>query len=374
MRTALYPPLTLLRSDLFDESAPLPAGLEADMAPLPQAGAETPPAEMPPYLLELVRLRNAVQAAHPPAPLAVGQVRRLDRIPGAGGRPLGRSCAVLLGASLGGKRWAGWMVAQEADYASERDLVLQDSDGLFAPEAAMVQAWNAVELALQGDEPILGQLGPAGLGAVLLLAETDKPGDEFVAPRPGRIGAWSLAPGTTVVTGTPLGAEDDPRHSYRQLYQRLAQELRVASMTPAPAPAAQARRGLGEWLRSSFVRPVMAFAAMAIIIGQGVWMLRLQDQAAGEGAVYRGSGQVGQPDPCAVLIRIEFRPDAPYADLVDTLRAADATLVSGPSGKGEIWILPPRGRDPQELAAMLRQQHAVEQADLIEPDRRRCPE
>jgi hypothetical protein len=366
--------LTLLRSDLFDESAPLPAGLEADMAPLPQAGAETPPAEMPPYLLELVRLRNAVQAAHPPAPLAVGQVRRLDRIPGAGGRPLGRSCAVLLGASLGGKRWAGWMVAQEADYASERDLVLQDNDGLFAPEAAMVQAWNPVELALQGDEPILGQLGPAGLGAVLLLAETDKPGDEFVAPRPGRIGAWSLAPGTTVVTGTPLGAEDDPRHTYRQLYQRLAQELRVASMTPAPAPAAQARRGLGEWLRSSFVRPVMAFAAMAIIVGQGVWMLRLQDHAAGEGAVYRGSGQVGQPDPCAVLIRIVFRPDAPYADLVDTLRAADATLASGPSGKGEIWILPPRGRDPQELAAMLRQQHVVEQADLIEPDRRRCPE
>ncbi|MGJ7917760.1 hypothetical protein ACI48D_20060 [Massilia sp. LXY-6] len=372
MMPLLYPPLKLLRSDLFGKEAPLPPDLETYQDPVAEEDAETPAPVMPPYLLELIRLRNAVQTAHPPAPLAVGQVRRLDRIPGADGRALGRSCAVLLGASLGGKRWSGWMVAQEVDYASERDLVLQDSDGLFAPEAGMVQAWNPVEVALQGNEPILGQLGAAGLGAVLLLADTDTPGDEFVAPRPGHIGAWDIAPHTTIVSGTPLGADDDPRHEYRQLYHQLANELRIAATTRVAMSASTRRRRLSEWLRGSFVRSAVACAALAIIAGQGIWML--QQRSAARDTVYRGSSQVGHAEPCAVLIRIVFRPDASYADLVDTLRAADATLVSGPSSNGELWVLPPRGRDPHELAAMLRQQFVVEQSDVIEPDRHRCAE
>lgn len=370
MMTSLYPTLKMLRRDLFDEATPLSPEFEADAE---VAGAAAPPAEMPAYLRELVRQGNAARLFHPPGPLAVGQVRRLDRIPGAHGRPLGRSCAVLLGASLGGRRWSGWIVAQEAAYASERDLVLQDSDGQFAPEAAIVQAWNPVEVALQGDEAILGQFGPAGLGAVLLLA-THAPGDDFVAPRPGRLGAWNLAPGMTVVTGTPLGAEQDPRHAYQELYQRLGQELRAAATAPAAVPVAPPRRSLREWLRASIGRPVLAYAALALIVGQGVWMLQSQERTAGGDALYRGSRQAGHADPCAVLVRIVFRSDAPYADLVDALRAADATLVSGPSSLGEIWIRPPVGRDPQELAATLRQQHVVEQADVIEPDQRRCPQ
>lgn len=372
MTTALYPPLHQLRSDLFGEEAPALGGDGRQDTTLDDVD-DAAGAVMPAHLFELVRLRNAVRAAHPPMRPAAGQVRRLDRIPGPDGRLLGRSCAVLLRASLNGKRWSGWIVAQEVDYAGERDLVLQDSDGLIAPEAGMVQTWNPVELTLHGDEPILGQLGPTSLGAVMLLADAMPSGDAFVAPRPGRLGAWNIAPELAIVSGTPLGPNDDPRHEYQLLYQRLAQELGAVPI-PASVPDTRPRRRLVDWLQASFVRPFLACAALVIVAGQGIWMLQPPQASIGPARVYRGGGAVGQAGPCAVLIRIVFRPDAPYADLVDALRAADATLVSGPSGRGEIWVLPPVGRDPQELASMLRQQRVVEQSDVIEPDRQRCAE
>jgi len=369
MKHELYPPLSLLRSDLFDPPAAAPS--DGDEAARDDAIAAAPAPDMPAFLQELVRRRVDAAAAHAPQAPAVGQIRRLDAVPGHDGarRAVGRSFGVLLGASLGGRRWSGWLVAQESAYASERDLVLQEDDGVADPLAAMVQAWNPVEVALRGDEAILARLPANLLGAVMRLGDESAAAGEFVAPRPGRIGAWDLDEQTTVVTGTPLGEDDDPRHAYRRLYRELAQEVSAAARAaPQATGARDVRSSWWERLQHTFVRPAWTFGALALVVAQGAWMLGAQDN--GE-QLYRGA-HVPAAQACQTQLRLLFRPDAAYADVIVTLRRADATLVDGPSETGEVWIVPAGDQDPNELAGMLRQSRLVEQADVIEPDRRRC--
>ena len=65
-----------------------------------------------------------------------------------------------------------------------------------------------------------------------------------------------------VVTGTPLGVDNDPRQAYQALYRQLAEELRAASQSSVPDKAA-AGKGAGRWLVDTFVRPGWTFGAMA---------------------------------------------------------------------------------------------------------------
>jgi hypothetical protein len=368
MSILLHPPLALVERELFGQDDLGGDGADA-LPPGAIDQAAVPP--IPEYLLELVGRKVAATRAYAPQRLAVGQIRCLSAIPAAEGqgRRLGRTCAVLLGRWIEGRRWAGWMVVQEVDYASERDLVLQEDDGVLAPEAAVVQAWNPVEIALRGDEAILGKLPAERLGAVLKLSEPAPEDAHFVAPRPGRIGAWDIDGDTTVVTGTPLAPGDDPRAAYQQLYRRLAAECAAAAL-PARAARPDLPRRWSDWLRDTFVRPAWTFGALALVLCQTAWLFA-GPGASQEEALYRGAAPV-QADACHTRIRVMFKLDTPYSELVLALRRADATLVSGPSETGEIWILPAADQDPSEVAAMLRQNRLVEQVDVMAPVRRAC--
>lgn len=363
MKAQLFPPLALIERDLFGSPA-------AHEAPDVQPGAdlEPPALAMPPHLRALIRRKLAAERMLVNEPLAVGQVRRLGQVPGPDGRARApaRTCGILLGSCAGGRRWSGWIVAQEADYAGERDLVLQEDDGVLVPEAAMVQAWNPVTVELGGDEPLLGKLSAAALGAVLKLAGAARVDDSFVAPRPGRLGAWDAGDGTVVVTGTPLGAADDPRHGYQDLYRRLAAQLQAAAVaSPASAAGQRGSRTAGwrTWLGAALGQPAWTVAALALVAIQSTVMLSGRWQAADEAPAYRGVEPAATA--CRPVIRVRFRLDAPYADLVLAIRRADASLAGGPSETGELWVLPPADQDAGEVAAMLRQHHLVEQADVL---------
>jgi hypothetical protein len=376
MNIPLHPTLASIERDLFDHASTSPASVGDDVDPHIPADLQAP--EMPPHLLELVRRKVAAAHAHPAAPLAVGQIRSLIRAPdGQGGdRALGKTCAVLLERWLSGRCWAGSMVAQEVDYAANRDLVLQDDHGVFAPEAAIVQAWNPVEVELRGDETLLGTVSAEALQAVLKLADPGFAEDDFVPPRPGRIGAWDLDTETTVVTGTPLGGDDDPRQAYQHLYHSLAAVFTRAALASrmAPQPKSEPRAdGWWGWLRHTFVRPAWTFGALGFVFVQTAWLLSSHSPGVtGDGTVYRGVAPQQQAAPCRTMLRVVFKLDTPYAELVIALRRAGVTLVNGPSQTGEIWVLPPADQDPREVAAMLQQHHQVERVDLIPPDRHLC--
>jgi hypothetical protein len=125
-------------------------------------------------------------------------------------------------------------------------------------------------------------------------------------------------------------------------------------------------------MRASFVRPVWTFGALAVAVGQAAWMLAHDQVSAPEDtAVYRGIAPE-EKAACRTTLRVVFKLDTPYAELVLALRRASVTLISGPSQTGEIWVLPPADQNPAETAAMLRQHHLVEYVDVIPPNSRSC--
>jgi hypothetical protein len=267
----------------------------------------------------------------------------------------------------------GWFFPLKRKTPSDRDLVLQEEDGLFAPEAAMVQAWNPVAIDLRGDEALLGKLRGPMLGAVMRFAA---PGSEhdFVPSRPGHIGVAEID-GTTVVIGTPLGDERDPRVAYQRLYRALAIELeagRIRAVPPArPAPV---QRGLLRWLHDTFVRPAWTFAALGICVVQTVWLAGGFDSDNTDSAAthYRGTSPAHGSDTCMTRIRVTFRLDASYAQVVLALRRVDGSLASVPSETGEVWLLPSAGQDPHAIAVALEKEDVVEHADLVLPESPPC--
>lgn len=373
MSISLHPSLVDIERDLFGPEDEIAPGGEPDVDPAIDADLAAPP--IPARLLELMRRRvTATQRTLPPA---VGQVRGLVRVDytQAGDTALGKTCGVLLERWLGGHYWAGSLVVQEAAYATDRDLVLQEGDGVVAPEAAMVQTWNPVEVELNGDEVLLGTLSPTALRAVSILGDPGFAGRDFVAPRPGRVGAWDLDADTTVITGTPLGEHDDPRLAYQALYRKLAAELTRAMLSRrAGAAAGPEAAGTGwiSWLHQAFVRPAVTLCLLVFVVGQAGWMLAEHRSDSGvAGPVYRGVPQEADALGCRAKLRIVFKLETPYAELVLALRRANATLIDGPSQTGEIWVLPPPDQQ-QQAAAMLGRHHAVERIDLISAESGKC--
>lgn len=369
MKYTLFPPLGLIRNDLFGDEE---TSAERTPAEAASEASDAPTMEMPAFLLDLVQRRAASQAAFPPEPPAAGQIRRFANIPEPQqpGRELGRTFGVLLGAGLGGQCWSGWIVAQEADYATDRDLVLQEDDGPFSPDAAMVQTWNPVRVHVRGDEAILGKLSPQRQAVVRMLAERKADPDEFVAPRPGRIGAWDLDAENVVVTGTPVDDETDPRHGYQRLYRTLATEVSAAAVRQAPVPAEPLWQRLFGWMNQTFVRPAWTFGALAVLVAQGVWLIAASELVLEDGETYRSAAR--QQAACAPRIRIMFKPDTPYADVAVLLRGVAATLVDGPSETGEVWVMLPADQDAQEAATSLKLSPVVEAADMVVPDKGTC--
>ena len=345
MATSLYPPIDMIRDDLFGvpgEDSPGESVLESTDFTL-----DTDP--LPAMMQELIRRRGASGEAHSaPRPLAVGQIRAITAVTDAHGeivRPLGATCGFLLGAHLGEKRWTGWLVAQETDYASDQDLFIGEEDGPVDPVAAMIQAWNPVQIALHGNEVLFGTLSASRLAAVMLLAERGADG-RIMPPRPGKFGAWQLEDSMVVVTGTPLGGHDDPRLAYQALYRRLAEELRAASQL-APEKAA-ASHGVGRWLVEACVRPGWPFGAMAASAVLAVTTLLLvATEFAPEvqtTSLTKSPSRVDQAKPQAGTEHVVFRVGLGETQTLTSLReivsfpGASLMTLEFSNGKAVAWV------------------------------------
>lgn len=211
-----------------------------------QPGATATP--LPAALAELVRRRVAANAAWQderiPAP---GQIVEARRIVTPHGEPcdgyMNAPLYVLLDAPAETEAlWHGWLVSGEADYAGWWDFVLQEEDGPFDPEAGMVQLWNPVRLYLPMACRVVARLSPARLAALRSLAADYVAGSAAppdVPVWPGRVAARATSDGLTVVTGSPLGDEDDPRHAYQHVYFHAAEAVRLPARL-ALAPSATA--------------------------------------------------------------------------------------------------------------------------------------
>jgi hypothetical protein len=380
MSVHLYPPLRIIRADFAASPVAAVPESEPDAVELSLAGGMDVPPDIPPAIADLIRRRVAADHAFGPEAPAVGQIRALLEVPnetGPGTRPVRRTFGILLGASLGGARWRGWLVAQEVDYATDRDLVIESEDGPCSPEAGMVQTWNEIGVTLDGSEPLLGRLSPQRLEAVVCLAGGVPTAENTVESRPGRVGAWDLKEGMAVVTGTPLGNASDPRREYQDIYRSLGQLFPIAARAKVPSAQQLGAAGWLERLAGILVRPAWAYAATALVVLQGAWIIGMSQQMptedGGREAVYRSEPLQGAAAvACQTTIHAVFNPDSSFAEIIILLRKIEASVVAGPSETGELWLALPKGRLLEEGVAMLKSSAVVQSAEISLPSRREC--
>lgn len=140
---------------------------------------------------------------------------------------------VLLDRHIRGERWAGWLTASEASWASAFDVLLEADDEPFESRFGVVQAWNRVEL--ECSQSISWQLSGCvsqhRLGCIRLVAQEYAAGLLLnIPPEPGQI-ALRIAGGVQMVlTGTPLG-KNDPRREYQKLYRLFAARMVATQLT-----------------------------------------------------------------------------------------------------------------------------------------------
>jgi hypothetical protein len=265
-RIALFPSLDRVESRLFGVSDGLIQAVEAGETSeriakavkaspewedyhkhqsVPEASGEAvAPIEPPAYLKELIRRRVAAsQARFSPKPKA-GQIVEVIKIvtpePGQLDWEMQVPLYVLLDQPAEtADLWQGWLVSAETDYATSWDFVLQEQDAPFDPEAGMVQIWNPGLLYLPMAGRVVAELRAERLEAVRALA-TDflLSAEPTETPWPGRVAVRTTSSGHEVVTGSPKGGKDDPRHRYQNMYHHAAEAIRE------PANFVRAKAGL----------------------------------------------------------------------------------------------------------------------------------
>lgn len=369
MQRRPYPPLERLRRELFDSHVS-PESSEF-LPDLDAAQPDTPP-PMPDFIREHIARTVAAQLAHVPSAPAVGQIRALSAVNAINkqnSRPLGRNVGVLLGAHLGGQQWQGWLVTADTDYATDRDLLIEEDDGPADPQAGMVMTRLPLRAIIPGDAPILAKLSPARLGAVIALAEAPD-GAEPIPPRPGHIFARDLDAEHVGITGSPLGGPGDPRHAYRALHLQLADEMSSTAEAVAPQNKEQPiRSGFFAWLFSRHWAPAPVLAALiAVIAVQNLWLNVGDDETLR----YRGHSEVTTPCAAVARLRVVFKANAPQETVVLLLRKAEARVVSGPSEIGEWWLSLPADASVKEALAQLRNSPLVADVIVVEAKEAAC--
>ena len=201
------------------------------------------------------RVKARARFADDPAPWQAGDLVRVERIVTPRPGQLDAIMQAPLYALLDGPAespalWHGWLAAAETDYAGWWDFVLQEQDLPFDPEAAMIQLWNPVRVYTPMIATRVGRLAPARLQAVRALAGEYVRGETPAAVPvwPGHVASRPTLHQLPVVTGSPLGGEDDPRHAYQHLYYHAAEALRLPAQlavaaledTPASLPTSAA--------------------------------------------------------------------------------------------------------------------------------------
>ena len=346
----LWPPLAAIRRSLTVEvatpkagSAPLRHAADLDG----EAPSQRPDSEallLP--LTELARRRDALAQRSFGARWAPGRLLSVQHE--------GRWLGVLLDRSepgpAGAERWHGWLAVPEADWAGAFDLLLEPQDEPFEPALGVVQVWNRVTLVHRPSlrARVQGELSATRLAAVRALADEAQatPADAGAnEARPGRIALRSVD-GLSVLTGTPLGALDDPRREYQSLYAQVAHAF-VVSQPLGEAPLSRApAANWGERLRGWFVghggaagwRPAAAVLALVLVV-QNVGLLWV-GKADDDRAQLRGAAGVPtQPQVAAAPdLRIAWRAGTDMAAAAALLRQADAQVIAGPDAQGT-WSL-----------------------------------
>lgn len=324
-RRPLWPPLASIESGLLgDANADQPdSGVSQAPVSLAVSPLEPDQVAVPDFLNEAFARREAVDRAGFSRQPVEGQIRSL--VPASGTEPAPpfsvTPMAVLLDRSLGGAYWTGWIVAPESDYASNRDVLIEERDDPVDPVAAMIQTWNSVTVDPSG-APVLGQLSPERLDAVRSLVK-NIPRNVDDVPQPGFVFLRDIPGGHTILTGTPLGELDDPRRRYQKVYQLAARGISVSS-------AVRSKVGEARRFKAAFA------VAATLVLGLSITLQQMHTREPDDDL--RQVRGIGSSSAKAGMIRVIFKPDARDAEIRKALDHIGGQIVSGPDSFGEYTI------------------------------------
>lgn len=358
MTNDLWPPIGLIRSLLErgGAAAPVPApmpervrtGLGALSAP-PRSSSRSPPrgdAHLLLPLSELARRREAVAQRAFAAHWAPGRLVSM--------RHDGLLWGVLLDRRLDGDLWQGWMAAGEADWAAAFDVLLEPDDEPFEPLFGLIQTWNVLSL-VQSPRVcarVLGEISATRLAAIRAVHDEWASGrPTAIAPAPGRIALRTAGEAFTVLSGTPLASNADPRADYQALYRdaalRIGERLQAPAQPDAAPDAPWVLSRLRRWLtQDRWLRPAFALLALVVVV-QNVGLLGRGDGANDDDAVRFRSAPttVNVPD-----LAVRWQVGVSVVQSTQLLRQLSAEVVGGPDASG-VWLL--RLPDPALGRALL---------------------
>ncbi|MBT2333162.1 hypothetical protein J7E49_04485 [Variovorax paradoxus] len=393
MNTELWPPLSVIRN-AFQAAGAAPAmpgasGHETGTATVAMPGAAPSAAQLqgtaaePPRavldlllpLAELARRREAVAQRAFTARWAPGRLVSVVHE--------GRLLGVLLDRSIHGELWQGWMAAGEADWAGAHDVLLEPDDEPFEPAFGLVQAWNMLTLepSPQLCARVLGEVSATRLAAIRAVhdewaAQTPLP----IAPEPGHIALRTVGGVFSVLSGTPLGPQDQ-RADYQALYRHAASQLSTAlqpasSSASAASTAPRARpqpRPEGGWWGSirrwfgaeGWVRPAFAVLALVVVV-QNVGLLgghHAEDEEVRFRAV---PAAPAAPEATPANLAVRWKDGVRIDEADRLLQSVAAEVVGGPGANG-VWRL--RVPKPVDALAVLAASPLVESAGPAQEQR-----
>jgi len=280
----LYPPIEQIQQRLFsladdlllklaDDDNRIPAavkkaalaqtGIQEQLKALKNSHAEpiSVSTQPPPlFIQDLIKRRCATQQATFSQQPTAGQIKLIEQIKDPKQTldwQLSSPLAVLLDKPTAASDdiWHGWMMSPDTDYAEYWDVLLEPCDEPFDPLAGMVQLWNPVYLWLPQASQVLGQISLTRLNAIRSVASEFLSTDALdEAAQPGFIAPRSTLHEFTVLTGTPLGDEHDPRHTYQHLYHSIAKAVkepaRLALVQLVPNLLTRCKQTLSEVLNT----------------------------------------------------------------------------------------------------------------------------
>jgi hypothetical protein len=269
MNSILHPPITQIQDRLFGLSDELLLNLVNNAKSIPSAvrtaALEQPgvkqllaelnlaseenitfvEAEIPLFIRDLIDRRCAVQSAQFDTQTSAGQILKIDQVKAPKNQlnwQLSSPLLVLLDkpTEQSSDIWSGWIVSPDTDYADYWDVLLEPCDEPFDPSAGIIQVWNPVHLWMPQASQVIAQLSQNRLQSIRAVASefiVTENSDEVA--NPGFIAPRKTLHDFTVLTGTMLGNQQDPRHQYQQLYFKVAKAIkepaRIALSQLAPS-------------------------------------------------------------------------------------------------------------------------------------------
>ncbi len=269
---------------------------------------------------------------------------------------------VMLNFVVRGHQWHGWLLGSDADWAGPFDVLIEVDDRSTEPFCGMVQTWNRVAIRVDQTSRWSGSVSPARLASIRAVSDECQSGllPDTGASRPGQIGLRSTLGDLTVLTGTVLRQQTDPRLAYQALYQRSAERLMAAVNEPVKALAQKvvSDTQLGwfaRWFGGGLMRP--AFYALALVVlVENIWLFNVgQDDI-------RFRNKAAEERPTVSNVSVRWEADATATDMLEVLTTVDAIVVDGPSADGTYRL---RASNPSEAVLQLNRSSNVAEAHAI---------